>query len=80
MYICPLCNGFETAHFNCSSCGQLMNDGGRVIDYFDDYSAYMEIDGMKQIDGLKQTLSEHKCAHLFYCNNCSSQEVKLIQE
>ncbi|MFC4322127.1 hypothetical protein [Litchfieldia salsa] len=80
MYICPLCNGFETADFHCVTCGQQLMDGGRVIDYFDDYSAYMEIDGMKQIDGFATTLSEHKCAHLFYCENCSLSEIKLIQE
>ncbi|WP_078550751.1 hypothetical protein [Litchfieldia alkalitelluris] len=80
MSMCPLCNGFETAHYNCESCGSELNDGGRMIDYFDDYSAYMEIDGMKQIDGYKKTLSEHLCAHLFYCDNCSRTDVKFIQE
>lgn len=80
MSMCPLCNGFESAHYNCEVCGNELIDGGRIIDYFDDYSAYMEIDGMKQIDGYMKTLSEHQCAHLFYCENCSSSDVKLIKE
>ncbi len=80
MYICPLCNGFEAPQYTCSSCGHLLTDGGRIIDYFDDYSAYMEIDGMKKIDGFENTLSQHQCAHLFYCDICTNSEVKMIQE
>jgi len=50
------------------------------MDYFDDYSAYMEIDQLKQIDGIPTTLSGHECAHLFYCPMCHHEEVKLIEE
>ncbi|MFT4415891.1 hypothetical protein ACLM5H_18690 [Fredinandcohnia humi] len=80
MNICPLCNGFRNASFPCSQCGNLLEDSGRIIDYFDDYSAYMQIDDMKKIDGIKSTLSEHECAHLFYCVHCNTEEVKLIKE
>lgn len=80
MYICPLCNGLRSFHYTCPTCKQLLRDNGRVIDYFDDYSAYMEIDEMKKNDGYKTTLSQHECAHLFYCQACGNEEVKLIKE
>jgi len=80
MYVCPLCNGFKTVHYTCSSCGKPLEDTGRIIDYFDDYSAYMEIDDMKKIDGYNTTLSQHECAHLFTCNHCNNSEVMLIKE
>ncbi|WP_449539279.1 hypothetical protein [Ferdinandcohnia sp. Marseille-Q9671] len=80
MHICPLCNGFKNASFSCAQCGNELEDSGRIIDYFDDYSAYMQIDDMKKIDGIQSTLSNHECAHLFYCVNCHNQEIKLIKE
>lgn len=81
MNICPLCNGFGSNQtFSCNNCGNELEDSGRIIDYFDDYSAYMEIDDMKKIDGYPTTLSQHECAHLFHCPTCHSQEVKLIKE
>ena len=80
MYICPLCNGLLAKSFPCSACGQSLEDTGRIIDYFDDYSAYMEIEDMKKIDGYDSTHSQHECAHLFYCSSCKNSEVKLIKE
>lgn len=80
MNICPLCNGLDTASFSCDQCGNTLEDSGRVIDFFDDYSAYMPIDEMKKIDGYENTLSQHECAHLFYCRNCQNEEVKFIKE
>lgn len=81
MYICPLCNGFGiNKPFKCINCRNELEDSGRIIDYFDDYSAYMEIDDMKKIDGYPTTFSQHECAHLFYCTSCGTEEVKLIKE
>ncbi|MFD1739086.1 hypothetical protein ACFSCX_21485 [Bacillus salitolerans] len=80
MWICPLCNGFEAVASTCPICNQVMEDKGRIIDYFDDYSAYMEIDDMKKIDGYENSLSQHECAHLLYCENCSIDQVVFIKE
>ncbi|THE10861.1 hypothetical protein E1I69_17120 [Bacillus timonensis] len=80
MTICPLCNGLNNASFSCAQCGKSLEDSGRIIDYFDDYSAYMQIDDMKKIDGIQTTFQNNECAHLFYCTNCHNQEIKLIKE
>ncbi|MCH1627085.1 hypothetical protein [Fredinandcohnia quinoae] len=80
MNICPLCNGLRNINFTCDQCGNHLEDTGRIIDYFDDYSAYMEIDDMKKSDGYASTLSQHECAHLFYCSTCKNGEVRLIKE
>ncbi|MFC3883829.1 hypothetical protein ACFOU2_10070 [Bacillus songklensis] len=78
--ICPLCNGFQQSHYTCPKCGHHEEDMGRIIDYFGPYSAYMEIDHLKLIDGIPTTLSQHQCAHVLYCPVCHHEEVKLIQE
>lgn len=80
MNICPLCNGFKKVDFTCSQCRHSLEDTGRIIDYFDDYSAYMEIEDMKKSDGYMSTNSNHECAHLFYCSYCKNGEVRLIKE
>jgi len=80
MPICPLCNGFNNASFSCAQCGNSLEDSGRIIDYFGPYSAYMQIDSMKKIDGIETTLQHNECAHLFYCPNCNNQETILIKE
>ncbi|MBM7702708.1 hypothetical protein [Metabacillus iocasae] len=80
MNMCPLCNGFNQVEYTCAKCGHKTEDMGRVMDYFDDYSAYMEIEQMKLIDGITTTASDHQCAHLFYCILCHHEEVMTIQE
>jgi hypothetical protein len=80
MGICPLCNGFEASSTTCTSCFQMMEDQGRVMDYFDDYSPYMEIEDMKKIDGYQQSYKENLCVHLLYCANCHDEQVVFIKE
>ncbi len=80
MYLCPLCNGFEQKTIQCSNCQTIMEDKGKVTDYFDDYSAYMDIDIMKMYDGHATSLEEHLCLHYFYCPACQNQETNTIQE
>ncbi|WP_330849040.1 hypothetical protein [Priestia megaterium] len=53
---------------------------GKVSDYFDDYSAYMEIDQLKVENGYPSDLANHQCIHLFYCSACHSEELKQIHE
>ncbi|WP_370529761.1 hypothetical protein [Alkalihalobacillus sp. AL-G] len=50
------------------------------MDYYDDYSPYLEIDGMKMEDGYPEDEKEKLCPHVFYCVQCSSENVLLIHE
>ncbi|MCM3706310.1 MULTISPECIES: hypothetical protein [Cytobacillus] len=80
MAICPVCNGFEKIAAACSSCGSRMEDSGRVMDFYDDYSAYMPIDQMKMEDGYPLDYKEEECPHLLKCPSCGSDSVKFIKE
>ncbi|MDF2039125.1 hypothetical protein LIT38_06620 [Bacillus sp. CMF12] len=80
MAICPVCNGFEKLEATCSSCGSSMEDSGRVMDFYDDYSAYMPIDQMKMEDGYPQDYQREECPHLLKCPSCGQDSVKLIKE
>jgi hypothetical protein len=57
-----------------------MNDRGKVMDYYDDYSPYMDIDLMKMEDGYPDSYSQHKCPHLYCCLNCLKDEIVFINE
>lgn len=50
------------------------------MDYYDDYSPYMEIDLMKMEDGYPDSCSGHKCPHLYRCENCQTDKVILLNE
>ncbi|MBM7586399.1 hypothetical protein JOC86_002951 [Bacillus pakistanensis] len=45
-------------------------DYGRVYDYYDDYSAYMDIDSIQLADGIPRSSGDEECLHLFGCSNC----------
>jgi len=57
-----------------------MEDQGKITDYFDDYSPYMDGDLMKLVDGYPYTYTNHECVHLFYCPHCQEEEVRFIKE
>ncbi|MDP4171639.1 MAG: hypothetical protein Q8906_13585 [Bacillota bacterium] len=80
MTVCPICNGMDEIHVKCGKCGNEMQDNGRVMDYYDGYSAYMSIDLMKLEDGFKDTYSGNKCPHLMHCHSCQEEYVLLIKE
>ncbi|MEH7112559.1 hypothetical protein V7124_09305 [Neobacillus niacini] len=80
MSICPICNGLREVFFLCTHCGVQMQDSGRLMDFYDDYSPYMEIDLMKMEDGYPDTHSGKKCPHLFTCPSCQKDEVIFIKE
>ena len=80
MGICPVCNGFKKLELNCPKCGAAINDKGRLMDYFDDYSAYMPIDQMKLEDGYKEDFKKGQCPHFLKCDQCSYEETYFIQE
>ncbi|MDQ0232339.1 hypothetical protein [Metabacillus malikii] len=80
MDLCPLCNGFESSMIQCPNCQTMMEDKGKITDYLDDYSAYMDIDMMKLFDGNLTSLEDHTCSHYFYCTSCQHEEVNSIKE
>lgn len=80
MEICPLCNGLEEYYGTCASCGSMLIDTGKVTDYLDDYSAYMEINLLKMVDGDLNSLENHVCLHLFSCAVCQQEQIITIQE
>lgn len=80
MHICPVCNGFKTLQLTCQDCEGRLHDRGRIMDYYDDYSPYMDIDLMKMEDGYTDSYRDHKCPHLYQCSNCQNQKVILITE
>lgn len=80
MSMCPLCNGIHSLTLTCETCNIILEDKGRLMDYFDDYSAYLEIDGMKLFDGIENDAKENQCPHVFYCSNCHIEKTELIKE
>ncbi len=77
---CPLCNGLTTIVYPCKECGMSMGDFGKVMDYYDDYSAYLETDIQKQTDGDPQSVEQAVCRHLLSCSRCGNDEVISIHE
>lgn len=80
MSMCPVCNGLNSLEVECPSCQNQMNDNGRLLDYFDDYSAYLDIEGMKLIDGIADDQKNQQCPHVYYCLNCEAEKTVLIDE
>lgn len=80
MSICPLCNGFATAQETCEQCSTNMEDQGKLSDFFDDYSPYMDIDLMKLEDGFENNLATNQCVHLLQCPSCGKEQVYFVQE
>jgi len=75
--ICPLCNGLTTLETRCSHCGGRMGNKGRVQDFYDSYSPYLE---MEIRDGLWGNRSG-QCCHLYTCNQCGrEQEITVIEQ
>ncbi|WP_078381586.1 hypothetical protein [Sutcliffiella halmapala] len=80
MGMCPLCNGFEKYEQSCSSCGDLLVDAGKVTDFLDDYSAYMEIELLKMVDGNVSSLDDNICMHVISCPTCDSEQMIAVKE
>lgn len=57
-----------------------MVDEGKLSDFFDDYSPYMEIELMRLEDGFPTNFKEGQCVHLLQCPECGRQETFTIQE
>nr|WP_243291536.1 hypothetical protein [Bacillus sp. FJAT-47783] len=80
MAICSLCNGLKDVKRTCPHCKHVIHDNGKVTDFLDDYSAYMDIDMMKLFDGYVHSLEQHQCVHLYFCGNCGYEELYIMHE
>ncbi|WP_082347319.1 hypothetical protein [Bacillus sp. FJAT-18017] len=80
MNVCPVCNGLKQLDVHCSECSSQMEEKGRYMDYFDDYSPYMPIDQMKLEDGIPNDYKNHQCPHLYRCPSCGNDQIVLIKE
>lgn len=78
-YLCPACNGLEPIQQYCPQCRSLMDDGGRITDYYGPYAPYRPIDDLKLTDGLLD-LYDHQCHHVMLCPNCGYASTVDIQE
>ncbi|MDX8045692.1 hypothetical protein SH601_06785 [Gracilibacillus sp. S3-1-1] len=65
---------------SCSVCGGNMLDGGKLVDYYDDYAPYMEIDNAQLIDGIPNTSSNHQCIHVGVCSVCNFTDEVTVNE
>jgi len=69
--ICPLCNGLmEVKDVKCEFCNNVMVDKGRLTDYLDDYSPYLEMNITELVDGGPNNV----CVHLFKCEKCNTDK------
>lgn len=75
--ICPLCNGLEEIRIYCPSCQTVMTDEGKLSDFFDDYSPYMDIELLQLVDGFPAGNRE-RCIHLFRCPACMKEQPVII--
>lgn len=80
MSICPLCNGFRNINVSCKHCSASLSDQGKITDFLDEYSAYEEIQTLKLVDGLEQSIENEQCVHLFSCRHCGNDELVAINE
>ena len=64
--LCPLCNGIIEYTKKCSKCGLDMEDKGRMQDYLDNYSPYLNYSITDMVDGEGPNV----CKHIFVCPIC----------
>ncbi len=80
MGMCPLCNGFDATQQTCTQCGSVVEEVGKVTDFLDDYSAYMDIDVLKLVDGDMNSYENSDCLHLFNCPVCKKETIYTVKE
>jgi hypothetical protein len=78
-HICPICNGMAGLQAQCAACGHLLDDAGRLYDYYGDYSPYRPIDDGKQANGYPD-LAQHLCIHVGWCPACRQEQLLAIHE
>ena len=77
--ICMVCNGLSRLQATCPACYQLLDDSGRLADYFGDYSPYTDIDDSKLSNGYLD-LSQRLCLHVTWCPTCRQEQLVVVTE
>ncbi|WP_227761792.1 hypothetical protein [Zhaonella formicivorans] len=65
---CPLCNGTERVTGQCPVCGNGLEDGGILENFFGPYSPYEEV--AYQLQDFPSESELDRCMHLVYCPVC----------
>lgn len=78
-HLCPVCNGLVSLEQACSRCGNRLEDGGRLYDYYGDYSPYREIDDAKMDNGFPDR-AQHQCLHTGWCPQCRAEQTVSVRE
>ncbi|GGE06871.1 hypothetical protein GCM10011571_05020 [Marinithermofilum abyssi] len=77
---CPVCNGLSDLYVYCARCGQPLEDIGRLLDLFGDYSPYRPINDLKKTDGIEDDLAYNQCPHSLYCWQCGDYQLHMVAE
>ncbi|MGG4451999.1 hypothetical protein [Brevibacillus porteri] len=78
-HLCPVCNGFTPLQQTCSTCGQALQDAGRLYDFYGSYSPYREIDDAKMDNGYIDR-ARHQCVHTGWCSSCQTEQAVFLNE
>jgi hypothetical protein len=70
---CPVCNGFLSIGEVCKKCSSVMEDMGRIEDFYNPYSPYEELDLIPCLQELPGN-----CIHLFSCTSCEEEEQIIV--
>lgn len=75
MGICPICNGLTRIVKYCPICGELMETGDRVENYYDDYSPYLSYELTDLNDGDPSNI----CSHVCFCLKCGNHLIARVK-
>lgn len=73
---CGICNGWAASERPCPKCEGTMRDQGRVTDFLDDYSPYLDQKYTNLVDGDLDSSATDECVHLFVCEDCGLNDIQ----
>ncbi|WP_139205862.1 hypothetical protein [Halobacillus alkaliphilus] len=73
---CGICNGWGETGYPCPKCKGTMEDQGRITDFLDDYSPYLDQKWTNLVDGDEDSSITDECIHLFICGQCGLKDVR----
>ncbi|WP_168122989.1 hypothetical protein [Paenibacillus sp. HB172176] len=78
---CPVCNGVQSLHTICGSCGFEMTDCGKTSDWTSPYAPYEPIREDQSLFGhIFGASAEDACCHSVYCRQCRQSSELLIAQ
>ncbi|MFD0590758.1 hypothetical protein ACFQZE_22465 [Paenibacillus sp. GCM10027627] len=77
---CPICNGIVSYENNCSSCGNVAMDCGRLSDWTGPYAPYEPIAPERLVQPFLSSGIEDSCCHVVYCSVCEQVKEVYIRE